>query len=119
MSKEERCYVAATEQMTPTMKIINIHKPSAGTWKIIVRNRDQVAHFVNYTLREARLTPTATPIEAGDAQHASGTSWTIPSFPQKHSYAQYAPFRIAGTPGVAREKNGLVIAMTPLDVNAP
>jgi hypothetical protein len=32
---------------------------------------------------------------------------------------QYAAFRIAATPGNEREKNGLVIAMTPLDKNAP
>jgi len=36
-----------------------------------------------------------------------------------HSDAQYAAFRIAGTPGFEREKNGLLIAMTPLDATAP
>jgi hypothetical protein len=33
--------------------------------------------------------------------------------------AQYSAFRTVGSPGVEREKNGLMIAMTPLDGNAP
>jgi hypothetical protein len=35
------------------------------------------------------------------------------------SEPQYAAFRIAGTSGNEGEKNGLLIAMTPLDKNAP
>ncbi len=59
--------------------------------------------------------PASTPIEPVDSDHASGEKWTV-ALP---SMARYAAFRIAGTPGVEREKNGLLIAMTPLDGNAP
>ena len=117
-SKDARCYVAATEEITHTMKTLTIDKPAAGKWKIIIRSRDQVSRPINYTVHEALLTPAAAPIEAEDSDHASGDSWSI-SLPAKTGEAQYAAFRIASTPGVYRVKNGLVIAMTPLDANAP
>ena len=41
------------------------------------------------------------------------------SLPKKQSDAQYVAFRIAETPGNKREENGLRIAMTALDSDAP
>jgi hypothetical protein len=73
-----------------------------------------VALAVAYTPREARLTPAATPTEAADTQHASGAIWTLPLSTKT---ADRLPHR--GNPGVASEKNGFVIAMTPIDANAP
>jgi hypothetical protein len=84
----------------------------------VIRSCDQVPHPVSYTLHETRLTPTVTPVEAGDTPHLSGATWAIP-LPAKRTDAQYATFRITGTSGVKSEKNGLVIAMTPFDSSAP
>jgi|SRR5580700_3333083 hypothetical protein len=67
---------------------------------------------------EALLVPSSTPIEQTDSKHSSGATWMLP-LPSKQSDALYAAFRIAGTPGNDPENNGLLIAMTPLDQNAP
>jgi hypothetical protein len=77
-----------------------------------------VQNPVTYAVREATLTSDATPIEAADSEHPHGASWTLP-LPTKQSDAQYAAFRIVGTPGHEREKNGLLVAVTPLDTDAP
>lgn len=116
-SGKNGCYVAATQEILPDSKTLTIDKPQAGVWKIVLRSRDQVQHQQTYFVQEALLTP-ATSIEASDSQHPSGASWTIP-LPRKESDVRYAAFRIAGTPGVQSEKDGLVIAMTPLDQDAP
>lgn len=112
------CYVTATQEISATGETLTIHAPQAGSWKIVVRSRNRVQQPQAYSIHEALLTPASTPIEPADSQHASGVSWTLP-IPQKRSDAQYAAFHIAGTPGVAGEKNGLVIAMTPLETDAP
>jgi len=112
------CYAAATQEISPFAKTLVVENPQAGAWRIAVRSRDQVKHPVSYEIHEALLTPATEPIVTADSQHASGASWTIP-LPKTQSDAQYAAFRIAGTPGNAREKKGLVIAMTPLSANTP
>jgi hypothetical protein len=117
-AKDGHCYVAATEEITPAMKTVVIDRPSAGTWKIVVWSREQVKQPVTYSIAEARLTPAGAPIETTDAEHPSGASWTL-HLPRKQGDVQYAAFRIAGTPGVESEKNGLVIGMTPLEADAP
>jgi hypothetical protein len=104
--------------MSAAGKTVAIEKPQSGKWTIVVRSRGQVSHPVAYTIREALLVPTQTPIEASDATHTSAASWTL-TLPAKQSDAQYAAFRIAGSPGVESEKNGLLIATTPLDHDAP
>jgi len=116
-SGKNGCYVAATQEILPDSKTLTIDKPQAGAWKIVIRSRDQVQHQQTYFVQEALLT-LATSIEASDSRHASRTSWTVP-LPGKQSDAQYAAFRIAGAPGIQRERDGLVIAMTPLEANAP
>jgi hypothetical protein len=115
---KNRCYVAAQQEISDAGKTLVIDHPQAGAWKIEVRSRNQVQHSMSYEIHEALLTAATTPIDASDSQHVSGASWTVPLL-KKQSDAQYAAFRIAGTPGVEREKNGLLIAMTPLDGNAP
>jgi hypothetical protein len=112
------CYVAATQEIGVDGKSAVIENPQAGAWKIVVRSRTETENPVAYTIREAMLTPAVAPIEAGDGRHEAGASWNI-SLPEAHSDAQYMAFRISGTPGNEREKDGLVIAMTPLDENAP
>jgi hypothetical protein len=112
------CNVAATQEISEAGKALVIERPAAGPWRIAVRSRNQVQKPATYTVREAMLVPTSTPIDAVDSEHPSGAYWTLP-LPKTQSDAQYAAFRIAGTSGVESEKNGLVIAMTPLDGNAP
>jgi hypothetical protein len=112
------CYVAAQQEISEAGKALIIEHPAEGAWKIAVRSRNQVQKPGTYTVREAMLVPTAAPIDATDSEHPSGASWTLP-LPKAQSDAQYAAFRIAGTPGVESEKKGLVIAMTPLTEGAP
>jgi hypothetical protein len=112
------CYVAATGEISAEQKTVVIENPPAGEWQIAVRSRGQVQRDLEYSLHEAMLTAATTPIEANDSRHAHGDSWTVP-LPDKHADAQYAAFRIAGEPGNKREQDGLLVAITPLDGNAP
>jgi hypothetical protein len=108
------CYVSAQQEITENGALLLAEKPKTGKWKIVVRSRAQVTGEPTYKVDEARLTPTlGSPV--ADAEHASGEKWTV-ALPNT---TRYAAFRIAGTPGVEREKNGLRIAMTPLDGDAP
>jgi hypothetical protein len=109
------CYVVSQQEVTNNGALLVVDKPQAGTWKIIVRRREQVSKETTYKLTEAQLTPTQIAAPEVDAKHSSGEKWTV-ALP---STTRYAAFRIAGTPGVLSEKNGLVIAMTPLDGNTP
>ena len=115
---KEGCYVAAQQEISTADKTVTIDKPPVGVWKIVVRSRGQMLHATTYEVREALLVPIQTAVEASDSDHASGSTWTLP-LQTKQSDAQYAGFRIAGTPGNEEEKDGLLIAMTPLDSGAP
>jgi len=115
---KDGCYVAAQQEVAARGKAVVIEKPQEGAWKIVVRSRGQVSHSVTYSVHEAALIPNSTPIEQADSNHSNGATWTV-ALPKKQGDAQYAAFRIAGTPGNEREKNGLLIAMTPLDDDAP
>ena len=95
--------------------LLVVDKPQAGTWKIVVRSRKQVTGDIGYRLTDAQLTPARTEAAEVDTKHSSREQWTVPL----PTTTRYAAFRIAGTPGVEREKSGLLIAMTPLDRNAP
>ena len=122
-SKDAHCYTMAAEEINSAVKMVTIDKPQAGAWKVIVRNRDRVRHLETYCVQEAMLTPSAAPIETADAKHASGATWSV-TLPAKKGDAQYAAFHIAGTPGKEGTqndgaKNGVRIALTPLDSNAP
>ena len=64
------------------------------------------------------------PIEVADEKHASGATWSVVIAPAKQSDAQYVAFHIAGAPEKevrqdAGAKNGVSIALTALDANAP
>ena len=109
------CSVVAQQEITDKGALLVVDKPTAGIWKIVIRSREEVSGTSTFKITEAHLTPT--PIEAAqtNAKHASGEKWTI-ALPNS---TKYAAFRIAGTPGVEHEKDGLLIAMTPLDTNAP
>jgi hypothetical protein len=111
------CSVTAQEEISSS-KTLSVAKPHAGTWRIVVRSRGQVLQPQSYQIHEALLESSATAAETTDAKHKSGDIWTV-SLPKKESDAQYAAFRIAGAPGNEQEKNGLLIAMTPLDLDAP
>jgi len=117
-SGKEGCDVAAQGEITTRAKELVIENPHEGAWRVVVRSRNQVLQAAKYLVSEALLTQSQAPIEASDANHRSGAIWTLP-LPAKQSDAQYAAFHIAGTPGNTDEKNGVVIAMTPLDENAP
>lgn len=117
-SKKSGCYVTAQQKITVSGKTVTIDKPQGGAWKIVICSRGHVSHPLTYVVDEALLVQTRTPIEPDDSKHPNGAVWTL-SLPMKQSDTQYAAFRIDGTPGNEREKNGLLIAMTPLDGNAP
>ena len=112
------CRVEAQQQISASAKTLTVDKPQPGNWRIVVRSRDQASHAATYSVHEALLVSTSGPIEQTDSKHSNGATWTLP-LPNEQSGSQYAAFRIAATPGNEREKNGLVIAMTPLDKNAP
>jgi hypothetical protein len=112
------CYIAATQQISPEAKTLVIDKPAAGKWIIAVRSRGQVTYPITYSINEALLVSSATSIQTSDGRYASGESWTS-ELPKKQCDSQYAAFHIAGTSSAANEKNGLVIAMTPLEADAP
>jgi hypothetical protein len=117
-SGKDGCFVAAQQEITVPSKTVTILKPQAGVWKIAVRSRGQVSHPVIYADHEALLLSTATPIEPTDSRRPNSATWTLP-LPKGHSDAQYAAFRIAGALGNEHEKDGLLIATTPLEGDAP
>jgi hypothetical protein len=111
------CEVAARQEISAVGKTVTIDNPEPGPWKIVVRGRFQVSTPVTYTIHEALLTSIDSASEA-TIHCPHGTSRTI-SLPTKDGSVSYAAFRIAGTPGNVHEKNGLLIAMTPLEAGAP
>ena len=120
---KDGCYVAAQQVLGKSGATIVVDNPKEGNWRIVVRTRDRVDKAVTYSVREASLTPSATPIEAADAKHASGTTWSV-ALPAKQIDAQYVAFHIAGdlkkeVRQDAGAKNGVSIALTALDTNAP
>jgi hypothetical protein len=117
-SGKEGCSVAAQQEISAASKTMVIDKPQAGSWKIVVRSRAQVSGGQSYQISEALLISSPVGIETSDSKYASGASWSV-SLPRKGSDAQYSAFRIAGTLGNEHEKNGLVVAMTPLEAEAP
>ena len=117
-SGKNGCHVAAQQELSATTAPLVVDAPHAGEWRIIVRSRDEVSDAPTYHLREAMLVPAKTAVEAMDSLRASGATWTV-ALPSEQSDAQYAAFRIAPSTGNAREKDGLVIAMTPLDPDTP
>jgi hypothetical protein len=112
------CSVAAQQEISASANTLTVDKPQAGTWRVVIRSRDQVSHPATYSVREALLVPNRTAIEQTDTKHSSGATWTV-TLPKTQSDAQYAAFRIAGTSGKEHEKTGLLIAMTPLENDAP
>jgi hypothetical protein len=109
------CSVVSQEELTNKGASLVVEKPQAGKWKIILRSREPATGNTNYELTEARLTPTREGGAETDSRYGHGQTWTV-AVP---SSTRYAAFRIAGTPGVASEKDGLLIAMTPLNANLP
>jgi hypothetical protein len=109
------CSIVVQQEITDKGASLVVDKPQAGTWKLVLRSREPVTGNPTFKLTEAQLTPTPTPAPAADTKHPSGATWTLP-LPRT---TRYAAFRIAGTPGVEREKDGLLIAWTPLDATAP
>jgi hypothetical protein len=117
-SGKNGCDVAAQDEVTTPGKTLVVENPHQGAWKVVVRSRSEISRPAKYSVSEALLVQSQASVEASDADHRSNATWTLP-LPAKHSDAQYAAFRIAGTPGSDREKNGLLIAMTPLEPNTP
>jgi hypothetical protein len=109
------CYVVSQQEITDKGALLVADKPGAGKWRIVVRSREQANEQPTYKLSEAQLTPAQIGTAEADAKHGSGDRWTM-ALP---TTTQYAAFRIAGTPGVEREKNGVVVAMTPLVDDIP
>ena len=122
-SAKDGCFVAAQQVLGKSGATIVVDKPKEGNWRIVIRTREPINKAVKYDLREASLTPSATPIETTDEKHASGATWSV-ALPAKQSDAQYVAFHIAGDPqeGVRQDagaKNGVSIALTALDPKAP
>jgi len=72
---------------------------------------------MTYHIETAILYADVADSEKADTAHIHAEAWSLVVPPNGRPL--YAAFRIAGTPGNAREKNGLRIAMTPLAPNAP
>ena len=109
------CSVVSQQEITNKSALFVVDKPAAGTWKIVIRSREEVTGTSTFKITEAQLTPTQMEAAEMNTKHASGEEWTV----ALQNSTRYAAFRIAGTPGVDREKEGLLIAMTPLDANVP
>jgi len=114
-NKDDICRIAGRQETSAAANVLVVDKPSAGKWKIVVRSRDAVEHPQPLTICEALLTPATQPIEGTEKRYARGASWTLP-LPRKQGDAKYVAFRFAGGD---LEKDGPVIAMTPLDSKAP
>ena len=117
------CYVAEQKVFGKGGATIIVENPKEGNWRIVVRTREPINKAVKYDLREAFLTPSSTPIETVEEKHASGATWSV-TLPGKQGDAQYVAFHIAGHPeNEVRQdegaKNGVSIALTALDANAP
>jgi hypothetical protein len=112
------CYVAAQKEATTPAQTFVIDKPAAGLWKVLIRSRKAASSPGAFSIIEARLSRSQSSSASVDGKHVSGDVWTVP-LPKKQSDAQYAAFRIAGSPGNPRQKNGVLVAMTPLDGNTP
>jgi len=118
------CSVAAQAQLRKTGAILVVDEPEEGNWRVVIRSRDRTKNGVQYKLKEATLTRSRNPLENGDAKRASGFSWSV-ALPPSASDAQYAAFHIVGTPvregtyNSGAKKNGLRIALTPLDRDPP
>jgi len=117
-TRKDGCSVVAQREVAVSAETLVVEKPQQGTWKIVVRSRGEVGQPVKYTVHEAVLVPARAAIEQTDSKHSSGATWTVWP-PRKQSDVQYVAFRITGTPGKEREANGLLIAVTPLDNDAP
>jgi hypothetical protein len=122
-NEKDGCFVAAQKAVGAKSSVLTVDAPKEGNWRVVVRTRDSVNGPQKYEIREAFLTPSGIPAETTDSKHASGATWSV-ALPAKQSDAQYAAFHIAGTPGTEGTqndgaKNGVRIALTPLDSNAP
>lgn len=106
------CYTAEQQEISSAGRTIAIDNPAAGNWKIVARSSGQSSHPRIHLVQEALLVK-ASVIDPNDSKHSNGESWALP-LPKKQSDAQYAAFHITGAHGNEREKNGLLIAMTPL-----
>ncbi len=115
---QDKCLVAAQRLVGKDGTTLVVDEPRAGDWRIVIRTFEPAPHAATYRLREALLVPVATSVQMADKQFSSGETWSIP-LPAKRSDAQYAAFRIRGTLGNEREKEGLRIAMTPLADSLP
>ena len=117
------CFVAAQQAIGRKGSPLVIEDPKEGNWRIVIRTREPIDKPVEYWVREAMLTPSATLLETSDSKHTNGATWTV-ELPAKQGDVQYAAFHIQGEPrtGVTQNntaKNGLDIALTPLDKDAP
>lgn len=92
-----------------------IDDPQEGAWRIVARTEDET-QSIAYQEKEAQLSE-RTDSEKSDASHGHGAHWSV-AFGQGAS-PSYAAFRVAGTPGIDREKDGIRIATTPLVESAP
>jgi hypothetical protein len=109
------CSIMSQQEITEKGASLVVDKPKAGAWRIVIRDREEVPSAPIFRLSEAQLVFTQPTTEEKDAEYKTGEKWTV-SLPEA---TRYAGFRIAGTSGVASEKEGLLIAMTPLLKEAP
>ena len=111
---KDDCYVVTHTEITREGALLVAQAPTAGTWRIVVRIRGQRAVTnETYNLTEARLT--LEPNGTQNATRSAGERWAL-TIPDN---TEYAAFRIEGTKGIATEKQGLLIATTPLRENLP
>lgn len=114
------CLVAESKAITQNQHHTSfvVTTPQPGRWRIVIRVRNRTETATDYQVNEALLSRSPVTIESGSVNHPSGEIWTV-RVPPKNSALQYVAFRIAGLPTHGDHKDGLLIAMTPLDSDGP
>lgn len=113
---QHSCLVAAQGSLGESGTTLIVDDPKQGEWRIVVRARDSSQQQIEYLVREALVTPSATVIQSADAKIPSGSTISL-SLPlkgvERDDIVRYAAYRIADS------KKSLRVAMTPLDAKAP
>ena len=115
--KPRGCFVATQHCLHNQRETLVVDDPKEGDWRIVIRTRETTNQTTSYQVEESFLMPSTRPTQRSDNTYTSGETWSLP-VPAKQSDEQYTGFRIAGTRRNESQKDGLLIAVTPLNANA-
>lgn len=111
------CEMVAQSTIEARDTTVTVSAPREGRWRLLLRTRNAVKQTVIYNIREALLFDDVAASEKSDSRHSHHARWAV-NLPTSDRTG-YAAFRIAGTPGVDSEKDGLRVAVTPLSTAVP